>query len=179
MDTFQFALFFVAILIGYILVHLRLAKFELYLKEISGVKRLDERLQGVVEAMERIKVERLEEGLHQLHEDAREVIEAIKGVERKVATTANQQVEVITREGEALAAATAADRICAAIEERLFGLGYNKLHILTELAGVSLEDEVTVQVECERRMMPCKGSVTARNGRITDVDVHSVVRMFP
>jgi hypothetical protein len=154
-------------------------KFEVYLKEISGVKRLDERLQGVAEAMERIRVDRLEEALNQLHEDNREVIDAVKGVERKVASTASQQVEVITREGEAIAAATAADRICGAIEARLFGLGYSKLNILTDLAGYAADDEVTVQVECEKRMMPCKGSVTLRGGRIVDVDVHSVVRMFP
>ena len=176
MTALQFSLFFIALLLGYVLVHLRLAKFETYLKEIVGLKQLNERLKGVAEAMERIRVDRLEEGLQLLHEDAQELADRLSRIEKgQVTAGSGERVQVIDSGGEP----SVAERICAAVEERFFQLGYQKLRILTDLHHVHIEDEVEVQVECERRMMPCKGKVVAKNGTILDVDVHTVVQMFP
>lgn len=177
MDYVQFSLFFAALLIGYVLIHLRLVKFEVYLKEIAGLKQLNERLKGVADAMAQIRVDPLEEGLAQLHEDAGEILDGVRSLERRAAHPVDRVVEVVTEQGPSKA--TIAERICSAIEERLFGIGYNKITILTDLTGVQIEDEISVQVECEKNMMPCKGTVVARNGAITEVDVHSVVKMFP
>ena len=177
MDPLQFSLFFAALLVCYILVHVRLAKFEGYLKEIAGLKQLNERLQGVSEAMERIRVDRLEEGLAQLHEDAGEILDGVRSLERRAAHPVDRVVEVVSEHGEVQI--SAGQRICAIVEERLFQLGYNKLSILTDLTGVQIEDEVSVRVECEKNMMPCKGAVVTRNGSVVEVDVHSVVKMFP
>lgn len=176
MSNLQFALFFVALSIGYVLVHLRLAKFETYLKEVSVLQKLNERLQGVAAAMDRIKVERLEEGLDALHQDARELQEVAGRIERNTmaAEHAHEAGPVIVPGGP-----TVAERVCAAVEERLFQLGFQNPRILTDLHNLALEDEVEVQVECERQMMPYKGKVKAKNGSILDVDVHSVVTMFP
>ena len=38
MDTLQFALFFAALLVAYVLVHMRLVRFEAYLKEMSALR---------------------------------------------------------------------------------------------------------------------------------------------
>lgn len=175
MTTLQFSLFFVALLIGYLLVHVRLAKFETYLKEIVGLKQLNDRLKGVADAMERIRVERLEEGLQLLHEDAQELVERLSRIEKGTGPAGFGDRTQADGGGEL----SPAERICAAVEERLFQLGYQKLRILTDLRNLRIEDEVEVLVECERRMMPCKGRVVARNGAILDVDVHTVVQMFP
>ena len=176
MSNLQFALFFVALIIGYVLVHLRLAKFETYLREVSVLQKLNERLQGVAEAMDRIKVDRLEEGLETLHCDAKELLDAAARIERNT-VAAEQVIEAGPVSG--ISGATAAERVLASVEERLFQLGFQKPRILTDLHNVALEDEVEVQVECERQMMPYKGKVKAKNGSILDVDVHSVVSMFP
>ena len=44
MSALQFTLFFVALLVGYVLVHLRLVRFEEHLRKLAGIRGLDERL---------------------------------------------------------------------------------------------------------------------------------------
>ena len=44
---------------------------------------------------------------------------------------------------------------------------------------MSLEGDVEVQVECERRHMPQKGRVLLRNGSLRDVALQTVATMFP
>ena len=176
MDPYQFALFFAALLIGYLLVHMRLVKFERYLKEISVLRQLNERLSGVADAMERVRIDRLEEGLHTLHEDAQELAAATARIERSLGGMGQSDDATKSRPP---AAQSVGERICGVVEQRLFQLGYQNPRILTDLQNVHLEDEVQVQVECERQMMPYKGKVTTRNGAILDLDVHSVVGMFP
>jgi hypothetical protein len=73
----------------------------------------------------------------------------------------------------------ASERICAAVEERLFRLGYKNLRILTDMRNVHADEDVAVQVECEKRMMKYKGKVMARNASVLDVDLQPVVEMFP
>ncbi len=176
MEPYQFALVFAALLIAYLLVHVRLVKFERYLKEISVLRQLNERLSGVADAMERLRVDRLEEGLHTLHEDAQELTAAITRIERGLGGLgrSDDAGKIIASAGRSVA-----ERICAVVEQRLFQLGYQKPRILTDLRNVHLEDEIEIQVECERQMMPYKGKVTTKNGAVLDLDVHSVVGMFP
>ena len=172
MTLLQFSLFFIAIVVAYALVHMRLVKFESYLKELTELRQLNERLKAVADAMERVNVERLEEGLQLLHEDAKDVSELAEKMDRKLTQSRGERVA-------ATPDVTGGERILAAVEERLFQLGYQKLRILTDVRHVRVEDEVEIQVECEKRMMPYKGKVVARNGAIVDVDIHSVVGMFP
>ena len=176
MDPLQFGLFFAALLIGYLLLHWRLAKYERYLKQMAGLQQINERLKTVADAVESIKDDRLGEALDQLHEDGGEILDGVRALERRAAHPVDRVVEV---RGQGDIHATAGERICAAIEERMFQMGYRKLIILTDLTGVKLDDEVSIQVECERNMMPCKGSIVTRNGSIVAVDVQTVSKMFP
>ncbi len=174
MDIYQFSLFFVALVIAYMLVHLRLAKFETYLKDISTLRLLNERLKDLADRMERVRVDRVEEGLHQLHDDLGDMKELTKDLARI-------QKRVLAGEvaGGGTPARTAAERIRAVVEERLLSLGYHNLRILTDLSDASLDEEISLQVECERRHMPCKGQVKTINGGISDVQIHTVVQSFP
>lgn len=176
MEPYQFALFFAALLIAYILVHLRLVKFERYLKEIAVLRQLNERLSGVAEAMERLRIDRLEEGLQTLHEDGKELVTLATRLERGMSGLGQGDGG-----GKSIApvSQSVAERLCAVVEQRLFQLGYQNPRILTDLRQAQLEDELEVQVECERQMMPYKGKVTTKNGAVLDLDVHSVVGMFP
>ena len=50
---------------------------------------------------------------------------------------------------------------------------------MTDLQDASLDGDVEVQVECERRQMPQKGRVVVRNGSVRDVAMQSVAPTFP
>ena len=178
MTTLQFSLFFVALLIGYVLVHLRLVRFESYLREITMLKTLNERLKGVAENLERVRLDRTEERLVQLHEDLLGVQEATARVERALRREAPAAppmpvLSLPTFESNA------SDRIRAAVEARLLALGYGRLRLLTDLSGATLDEAVEIVVECERDHMPCKGKVVTRNGMVTDVHVQTSAQMFP
>ena len=175
MDTYQFSLFFAALVIAYILVHVRLAKFESYLREISTLKLLNERLKDLAEGMERVRVDRVEEGLNRLHEDLEEIKEHAQRLQRmqKDAPVGEGVTRVVMPSG------TPGERIRGLVEERLLRLGYRNLRILTDLSEVSLDEEVSVRVECERRHMPCKGNVKTINGGILDVEIHTAAQSFP
>ncbi len=175
MDIYQFSLFFAALAICYVLVHIRLARFETYLKEVATLRLLNERLKELADRMERVRVDRVEEGLHQLHDDLQEIQQSANKLEQL-------QKGALAREGVASVVAPAgspAERIRRVVEERLLSLGYRNLRILTNLSDASLDEETSVQVECERRNMACKGNVKTINGGISDVEIHNIVQSFP
>ena len=92
------------------------------------------------------------------------------------------QKSALARDGVAPVVAPAgspAERIRRVVEERLLSLGYRNLRILTDLSEASLDEETSVQVECERRNMACKGKVKTINGGISDVELHNIVQSFP
>jgi hypothetical protein len=177
MTILQFSLFFAALLIGYVLLHLRLVRFEAHLREIAGLKLLNERLQGVSQTLERVRLDRTEEALGLLHDDLVALNDAAARVERLLR---QEQEAASPRAGspEAVAAAPPA-RLRQIVEDRLLSLGYGNLRILTDLTGATLEDQRELIVECEKGHMPCKGKVVTRNGAIIDVQLQTVARTFP
>ncbi len=174
MDALQFSLFFAALLVAYILVHVRMVRFEKYLREVAGIKTLNERLQSVADGFDRLRLDRVEELLGQLHEDLDAIAKSSLRVERAVGKAG----------GAAPAAGSGLDRspgerVQAVVETRLLDLGYSNLRLLTDLSGVVLEEQMEVQVECERDHMPHKGRVTTRNGAIVDVQIQPAAQSFP
>ena len=76
MSPLQFTLFFVALLLGYVLVHVRMARFEEHLQKLAGIQTLDERLQAIeqriqtlTESADRDGIARVTRQLDQLHEE--------------------------------------------------------------------------------------------------------------
>lgn len=173
MDALQFSLFFAALLLGYVMVHVRLVRFETYLKEIAGLKPLNERLKAVSDSVERVRLDRVEDLLQQLHEDLEGLRTAAGRVERAVAQKGEATAPAIGGEG------SPGERIRAVVETRLLDLGYNNLRLLTDVSKATLEEQVEVQVECERDHMLCKGKVSTRNGSVVDVQISSVAQSFP
>lgn len=171
MTNLQFSLFFVALLVGYIMIHLRLARFETHLREVSHLKLLNERLKGVADHLEGLRLDRIEEGLSLLHEDLEQVRDATLRVERSNARIAADG-------GSAAVGGSPADKIRAAIESRLLGMGYGNLRILADLSDASLDDELEILVECDKNHMPSKGRVITRNGSVQDVQLQSVAGTF-
>jgi hypothetical protein len=177
MTTLQFSLFFVGLLVGYLLVHLRLVRFERYLAEITGLKALNERLERVAQSIERVRLDRAEQALATLHDDLQAIVEGQSRLER-----AMRRVEAAP--GPALAAPLAADvapaqRIRDAVSHRLLSLGYGNLRLLNDLTAATLDERTEVLVECERNHIGYKGKVVTRNGAVVDVQVQSVTQAFP
>jgi hypothetical protein len=174
MDFLQFSLFFAALLVGYLLIHLRMVRFEQYMKEMAGIRTLNQRLDSLVEALGRVRLDRTEQLLQQLHEDLRAVQRATSAVEE---TLVRQPSPI--HSAAVLAPASGAGRVQAVVETRLFQLGYSDLRLLTDLGTLPPEGDVEILVECERSGMPCKGRVTVRNGSIRDVQIQSAAQTFP
>ncbi|MEZ6037703.1 MAG: hypothetical protein R3F29_09500 [Planctomycetota bacterium] len=188
MDTLQFSLFFVALLVGYVLVHLRLVRFEEHLQKLAGIRGLDDRLRAlddrlhkVSEAFGKVSLERIEQHLERLHYDLEDLREATGEVRHAVV----QIPTLVVQQGEsevvvpAVRPESQSARLVGLVESRLLQLGYRKLRLLSDLTDADVATEVEVQVECERRGMPVKGRVVLRNGSVHDIVLQPVTQMFP
>lgn len=174
MDLIQFSLFFVALLIGYALVHVRLLRCEQHLREIAGIRTLNQRLEAVATGLERVRIDRVEELLQLIHEDLRAVHRATTGVEEALGRMPAQAPG-----GPTVVPASPGERLLAVVETSLLQLGYQNLRVLGDLSRGSADGDTEVLVECERSGMPCKGRVVLRNGRVRDVQIQSAAQTFP
>jgi hypothetical protein len=177
MTTLQFSLFFAGLLVAYVLVHLRLVRFERYLREITGLKTLNERLERVSQSIERVRLDRTEQGLAQLHDDLTAVVDGQARLERALRRADQPPAPVVA--AAVPVDATPAERIRDAVAHRLLALGYGNLRLLSDLTGASLEERTEVVVECERQHVAYKGKVVSRNGGVVDVQLQSVTQAFP
>ncbi len=179
MSTLQFSLFFAALLVGYLLVHVRLVRFERYLEEVAGLKQMNERLERVAQSIERVRLDRTEQALSLLHEDLGAVVEACGRVERAVRRNADSVVVPTVPVGTSVESTSIARRICDSVTDRLLALGYRNLRVLSDLTNATLEDRTEITVECEKRQTSYKGKVVAQNGAVVDLQLQSVNQAFP
>jgi len=178
MDVLQFSLFFVALLVGYLLIHVRLVRFERYLQEITGLKLLNDRLKGVSDVIERVRIDRIEEGISQLHDDLVALHDAIGRFEDSMHRDLGQVAQPQPSPRE-VTGPTAGERIRGAIETRLLALGYGDLKLLADLSNARLDEAYEVRVECLRDRMPHKGTIAVRNGAVVDVRMIAATQTFP
>jgi hypothetical protein len=181
MDVLQFSLFFAALLVAYVLVHLRLARFEEHMQKLAGIRALDDRLRVLVETVEKMRFDRVETHLERLHEDLQDLREATTEVQDAVVRIPRPTVVAVDPETAAAMPRQESDgaRILALVETRLLQLGYGNIQVLTDLANARADGDVEVSVECDRGGMPTKGRVQLRNGAVRDVALQSVAQMFP
>jgi hypothetical protein len=192
MDALQFSLFFFALVVGYVVLHLRMVRFEEHLQKLAGIRALDDRLRGLDERLqalttvfEKAHFERLTGQLERLHEDLEDVREATSSVRTAVveipppAPVAVPTVMQVAPELPPRSEESAGSRIRSLVETRLLQLGYRELQLLSDLAHASLEGDCEVLVEAERAGMPVKGRVLLRNGAVRDVALQTAASMFP
>lgn len=186
MSTLQFSLFFLALLIGYALVHLRLVRFEEHLQKLAGIRSIDDRLRSLdehlrqlLQAFEKVQLDRVEQRLDRLHDDLEDLRDATTEVRSAVVQIPTPPVAPAATTVAAAAHEPWSARLGGLVESRLLQLGYGNLKILTDLADAPSDRDVEVQVECERNHMPCKGRVLVRNGSVRDVAMQPVAQMFP
>ncbi|MCR9246767.1 MAG: hypothetical protein NXI31_17170 [bacterium] len=188
MTVLQFSLFFVALLVGYVLVHVRLVRFEEHLQKLAGIRTLDDRLKVLCDALEKLKFERIEGHLDRLHDDLEDLREATGNVREaivQIPPPPPSRVEESSGEAPATAVVAAsgpespAARVLALVETRMLQLGYRNVEVLTDLGSVTEHGDADVQVECEQGGMPIKGRVQVRNFGVRDLALKSVAPMFP
>jgi len=192
METWQFSLFFAALLVGYLLLHLRVARFEEHLRALKHLGSIDQRLEGLVAGLpdlDKERVERIEALLQRLHDDLEDLKEAATSVGESVVKLPQRSAAAqgltaagMSADGAVFSAgppASVSGRIRAIVESRLLQLGYTRLKLLTDLSEASPDKDVEVQVECERGHMPAKGRVLVRNGAVYDVAMQTVATTFP
>lgn len=190
MTPLQFGLFFAALLVGYVLVHLRMIRFEEHLQKLAGIKDLDDRLKSIdgrvdelTKATAKVNLERISAQIERLHEDLEDLRERTTEVRQAVVRIPQPPAgtrEKATSAGRAqVSHESPATRIVALIETRLLQLGYRHIKLIGDLTGAQIADEIEVQVEAERNGMPFKGRVIMRNGSVHDVNVQSVAQSFP
>lgn len=177
MTTLQFSLFFTGLLVAYMLVHLRLLRFERYLREITGLKALNERLERVAQTMERVRLDRTEQSLAQLHDDLVSMIEGQMRLERALRRTEPSPAPIMA--AGVGAEVTPSQRIRDAVAVTLMSMGYGNLRVLSDLTSASLDDRTEVVVECERNLVGYKGKVVTHNGTVVDMQMQSVTQTFP
>lgn len=186
MEPLQFTLFFVALLVGYALVHLRLVRFEEHLQKLAGIRglddrlrQLDERLQKLGESFDRVRLDRVEAQLDRLHDDLEDLREATTDVQHAVVQIPPPPSPSPVPSAEANVGASPLDRVVELVENRLLQLGYHDIVLLSDLSGADLTRDVELQVECWRGGMPVKGRVVLRNGSVRDIALQTVATMFP
>ncbi|MFT4841948.1 MAG: hypothetical protein ACI90M_002417 [Candidatus Azotimanducaceae bacterium] len=192
MTDLKFSLFFAALLVGYLLVHLRMIRFEEHLQKLAGIRAIDDRLRTLddrvkhlAEASGKGNLDRVSAQLDKLHEDLEDLREATIEVRSAVVQIpAPTVVAAVADDGSnsdrsAAQSESPATRIVAMIETRLLQLGYHNLRLLGDLSDVQMADEIEVHVEGERNGMPFKGRVIMRNGSVHDVNLQSVAQAFP
>jgi hypothetical protein len=174
MDLVYFSLFFAALAIGYLLVHVRLLRFERYLQELAGLRALNDRTKAISDAVERLRVGRIEDRLEQIAATAQSLAEAVGRIERLLPEPSGPPLPVVPG-----APPTPAQQVRALIESRLAALGYSNLRLLTDLTRAGIEETLEVVVECDRQQMLQKGKVVVHQGAIQDVQIQSAAAMFP
>lgn len=180
MDLYQFSLFCVALLVAYVLVHVRLTRCEERLERLNHLPSIDDSLRALLESQSKLRTDRVEQLLDRLHDDLTDLREATTGVRQAVYEIPPPTLVHTTGDTTPVAVQeTPGERILALVETRLLALGYGKLRVISDLATARGDREVEVAVECERNGMPCKGKVVVNNGAVCDVAMHSAVNMFP
>jgi hypothetical protein len=172
MTTLQFSLFFAALLLAYILVHVRLARFEAHLRELGRLREIEERVGAGPRTLDMLRKEDLGARL----ERVREELEAATLVLGRIEDGLNRASRAAPTE---IPRMTTGERIRAVVESRLLQLGYANLRVLSDLSNASADEEIAVLVECERNNLLSKGTLTVHNGSVRDVRLQNVTQMFP
>ena len=102
MTTLQFSLFFVALLVGYILVHIRLARFEEHMQKLSGIRLLDDRVKLMAESLDKLTVEGVESRLDSLRESLEVLAEVTARMQEAMSQAAQPAATTVVAAGGAV-----------------------------------------------------------------------------
>ena len=174
MDLLQFALFFAAIVIGFVLVFLRTARTQPLLEELLRLRSVDDRLKAIEAGLQTLRGQLNTTPLQEALETLRGIHERLGQLGEHAAAPKVVEIPVPVRSEP-----RAVDSVRALVENRLFGMGYRQVRILSDLPEQAGGEELPVLVECERDSVVFKGQLSVKNGAVLDMRLHSVLQTFP
>ncbi len=149
-----------ALLLAFVLLYVRTARFEAYLKELKGLKGLIEKIRSLNEAVERVQTQALEEQLFDLNEKTGRILEILETREREAKVEARESLQT-------------------ALETFLYGMGYEKVKLLGDLREVTGPGPFEIQVECVKGDVVHKGPVILQAGRVVECRLRPAYEVFP
>lgn len=171
----QFSLTFVTLVVLTLVLYLRLARYEAYLKaEKEGMTNLNDRLQKLVDGLEALGTRRVEDQLGDIHE----VLAAIRdGLDRPAAQAAPAAASSV------VPAPSAAGRrplgLVDIVEAKLYNLGYNRVTVVTDLSEADSNEPQRVVVEAERDGALHKGHLVLHGTAVTEFEMQPNYTSFP
>lgn len=166
--TLHFALTFVTLVVLATIVYLRMARYEVYLREQrDGIQRLNERIQALVDGLEQLGARHLETKFGELQE----VLEAIRdGQGRPMVATTAPSADVAPQRFSSL---------LDLVETRLYNLGFSRVHVITELSEVDTSEPVRITVEAEKGGVAHKGHLVIHGSAVTEYEMQASYTSFP
>ena len=149
-----------AVLVTFLLIYGRTTRFEGYLKEIQGLRNLNERIRSLNEAMERLDTSTMEEHLFDLRQKVSRLV---------VLLEERQEENRVSSKNDAR----------SALETVLFSMGFEKISVMGDLDRAAGADPVDVQVECVKAEVRHKGTVTMQAGSVVAVRMRPAYEVFP
>ena len=150
----------VALLLAFVLLYVRTARFEVYLKELKGLKGLIEKIRSLNEAVEKVQTTALEEHLFELNQKTGRILEILETRDQEVRAEAKETLQSL-------------------LESFLYGMGYERVKLLGELRDVSGPGPFEVQVECVKGDVVHKGAVILQGGRVVECRLRPAYEVFP
>jgi hypothetical protein len=153
---------------------LHLKTIERRLAELDRLSEIKSAIQPLVDSRGELDLRRLEHVLLDIRDGQRRV------EERLLSVLESSQVRSI--HGEALElAAPGASSLADRVVTRLLALGYERVQLVTPAEELSklAEGDGEILVEARRDGAPCKGRVSVRGGRLTDVHIQAAYSAFP
>ena len=149
-----------ALLLAFVLLYVRTARFEAYLKELKGLKGLIEKIRSLNEAVEKVETTALEEQLFALNEKTGKILEILETRDQEVRAEAKESIQ-------------------STLESFLYGMGYEKVKLLGDLRDASGPGLFEVQVECVKGDVVHKGAVILQGGRVVECRLRPAYEVFP
>ena len=170
MEPIYLILIFVTMILLAGIVLSRLGRYEAYLRDLEGIKTLNERLGDLVNGLEGLKTRRVENQVQEIHE----TLEQIRiGLERQ-ADRAPVVQEIVQR-----AAPAPAISLQDVVESKLYNMGFQEVLIVTDLSESTGEEPLRIIVEARKGGTIHKGHLVLNGQSVTELDIQPVFNSFP
>jgi hypothetical protein len=181
MSTFQFTLFFVALVVAIALVLVRLLRLEARFAELARLATIEAKLVAVATTIERTRLEPLETALRDIRGDLHEIAVGVERVERAVQRV---QTLALATQGASTPAAPRRPRPIPSGSRTWSSAGCRRsvtstcasrpTSSCTRPTRMSRSSSSATAAEC-----PARARSSPRAGAVTDVQVQTMAPMFP
>ncbi len=160
----QFSLTFTTLVVLAVILYLRLRHYEAYLRDLEGIKTLNQRLKALVDGLQSLGTKRVELQLQEIQEVLQEIRNGI--------------AQWPGRESEG-SPSRSSPNLLDICERKLYAMGYEEVRVLSDLSGVNPLEPVRVVVEARKDGVACKGHLVLHGSAVTEMDLQRGYTSFP